>query len=91
MVSQSSLTNTLASDAIRGLGRALRAAPKPRIKGCDVGGGTKGCRTEARVLQHLAFVMFLYDKWILVFKRPSCPSDPRVSRAAATRYALSRQ
>ena len=91
MVSQSSLTNTLVSDAIRGLGRVLRAAPKPRIKGCDVGGGTKGCRTEARVLQHLAFVMFLYDKWILVFKRPSCPSDPRVSRAAATRYALSRQ
>ena len=91
MVSQSSLTNTLVSDAMRGLGRALRAAPKPRIRADIGGGGTKGCRTEARVLQHLAFVMFLYDKWILVFKRPSCPSDPRVSRAAATRYALSRQ
>lgn len=87
MVSQRSLTNTLASDAMRGLGRALRAAPKPRIKGCDIGGGTKGCRTEARVLQHLAFVMFLYDEWILVLKRPACPSDPHVSSAAATRYS----
>ena len=51
------------------------------------GGGTKGCRTEARVLQHLAFVMFLYDKWSLVLKRPACPSDPHVSSAAATRYS----
>ena len=65
--------------------------PSPALRADIGGGGTKGCRTEARVLQHLAFVMFLYDKWILVFKRPSCPSDPRVSRAAATRYSLSRQ
>ena len=60
--------------------------PSPALR-ADVGGGTKGCRTEARVLQHLAFVMFLYDKWSLVLKRLACPSDPHVSSAAATRYS----
>ena len=34
---------------MRGLGRALRAAPKPRIKGCDVGGGTKGQAEAVRL------------------------------------------
>lgn len=61
--------------------------PSPALRADIGGGGTKGCRTEARVLQHLAFVMFLYDKWILVLKRPACPSDPHVSSAAATRYS----